>query len=102
MPNNRQWAAIAWLLVVALFVLSQRDTRRQVLAILRQLCHPKITVPLLLFAGYCAGVVKAGAALGWWTPARTADTVVWFGGAIPLLFRATEVAGSGVSSATAS
>ena len=92
MPNNRQWAAIAWLLVVALFVLSQRDTRRQVLAILRQLCHPKITVPLLLFAGYCAGVVKAGAALGWWTPARTADTVVWFGGAITLLFRATEVA----------
>ena len=48
---------------------------------------------MLLFAGYCAGVIAAGAALGGWTPARTADTIVWFGGAVALLIRANEIAG---------
>jgi hypothetical protein len=63
-----------------------------VTGLVRQFCTPKILVPVLLFAGYCAGVIVAGAALGGWTPERTTDTVVWFGGALALLFRATEVA----------
>lgn len=92
MPNNRQWAALVWLLIVFGFVLVRRDIRQSVTGLLRQLCEPKILAPVLLFAGYCAGVIAAGAALGGWTPARTADTVVWFGGAIALLFHANEVA----------
>jgi hypothetical protein len=92
MPNNRQWAALVWLLIVFGFVPVRRDTRQSVTSLLRQLCQPKILAPLLFFAGYCAGVIAAGAALGGWTPARTADTVVWSGGAITLPFRANEVA----------
>jgi hypothetical protein len=92
MPNNRQWAALVWLFIVIGFLLARRDTRQMVTGLLRQLCEPKILVPVLLFAGYCAGVIAAGAALGGWTLARTADTVVWFGGAVALLFRANEVA----------
>jgi len=93
MPNNRQWAALVWLLIIVGFLLARRNTRQLVTGLLRQLCEPQILVPMLLFAGYCAGVIAAGAALGGWTPARTADTIVWFGGAVALLIRANEIAG---------
>lgn len=93
MPDNRQWAALVWLLIFAAFVLAWRDSRYMAAGLLRKFCSPKILVPVLVFAGYCAGVIAAGAALGGWTPGLATDTVVWFGGALVLLFRATEVAG---------
>jgi len=92
MPNNRQWAALVWLLILSAFVLVRRDTRQMLTGLLHQLWAPKIFVPLLLFTGYCVGVIAAGAAVGAWTLQRTTDTVVWFGGALALLFRATKVA----------
>jgi hypothetical protein len=91
MPNNRQWAAFVWLLVLGAFVLARRDFRHMVTDLVRQFCALKIMVPVLLFTGYCAGVIAAGTALGGWTPERTTDTVMWFGGALALLFRATDI-----------
>jgi hypothetical protein len=93
MPNDRQWAALMWLLVVVGILLAWRDTRQLVPGLLRPLCEPKILVLVLLFTGYCAGTIAAGAALGGWTPGLTTGTVVWFGGALALLFRANQVAG---------
>jgi hypothetical protein len=91
-PNNRQWAALVWLLVLGAFALARRDSRHMVTDVVRHFCELKVLVPVFLFAAYCAGLIAAGAALGAWTPERTTDTVVWFGGALALLFRATEVA----------
>jgi hypothetical protein len=76
MPNNRQWAALVWLLILGTFVLVRRDFRQMLADLLRRLCVPKVLVPLLLFAGYCAVVITAAAAVGAWTPERTTDTLV--------------------------
>jgi hypothetical protein len=76
--NNREMAAVFWLLVVFAWALSQRETRHALWHVLRALMAPKLAMPLLAMVAYVSGFVYVGAQVGLWDRALTNDTVVWF------------------------
>ncbi len=102
MPNNRQWAILIWLAVLAVWMLSKKDVRRSVVAFLRTLTTPKLSIPLALMALYVAGLLFAGWKAGIWSSELATDTAFWFAGsAVVLFFKLNEASEPGFFRRTA-
>jgi hypothetical protein len=78
MLNNRDWASIIWLVVLAAYVLRHDRVRASIAAAFRALVHPKIVLALIAIAVYTVGLVIIGHRLDIWTTRLLKDTVVWF------------------------
>jgi prepilin signal peptidase PulO-like enzyme (type II secretory pathway) len=78
MPNNRQWAFIFWLAVLAIWALSKPDVRSSMRSVLRAALSAKILMPLALLAAWVLGLVVLGSQIGLWTASRVTDTALWF------------------------
>lgn len=93
MPNNRQWALLFWIVVFFVWALSRRDIRASVLDVLRVARSPKLLMPAGGMVAWVALEIWAGARLGLWRTALTADTVQWFiVGGLVLYGKFTDVA----------
>ena len=86
MPNNRQWAFLFWMLVVAAVVVCRKETRSSVGGALRLLVSPKLLTPILAFVGLVVALVAIAGRLGLWDLDLTADTVMWLLTAGAVLF----------------
>ncbi len=94
MPNNRQWAVLIWLAVVAVILLSKKESRSQILGLARLLIAPKIAVPFLMMTTYVFGFILIANRIGIWSPALSTDTIFWFiGSASVLLFQLNRATG---------
>src|ERR1700688_386759 len=78
MPNNREWAVIAWVAVAAVYMMTNRDLRQGAFSVLRSIFRPKILLGLLVMAGWTAGEVVAGQAAHLWRLDAVTDTAFWF------------------------
>ena len=78
MPNNRQWATLILLAVVALLALTQRGVRSSLLSLVRTAANPKLFVPLVLMGGWVGLEVWGGILLDLWNLTLTTDTAFWF------------------------
>lgn len=78
MPNNRQWAFMFWLAVLAIWALSRRDVRSSMRLVLRAALSAKILIPLALLAAWVLGLLVIGSQIELWTASRVTDTALWF------------------------
>lgn len=102
MPNNRQWAILIWLVVLAVWMLSNKDARGSVQSVARRLTTPKVWVPLALMTLYVGGLLVVGWNAGIWTSELGTDTAFWFvGSALVLFFRLNEASEPGFFRRTA-
>jgi hypothetical protein len=84
--TNREWATLFWVVVLAAVILWKPSGRASVASIVTTLLHPKLLVPLGLFALWMTGVVAVGARLGLWEPEMLKDTLLWAFPGIALVF----------------
>jgi hypothetical protein len=91
-PNNREIAALIWMLVVVLLAARSQTIRSSAKQVAAQALQPAIAVPFLLVIGYIGAVVLGAAQLGIWTEDLLSETVLWgLGPGVGLLFSALEV-----------
>lgn len=76
--NNREWASLFWLAVIAVFMLSDADRRASVVGVLRAGLQRRLLLTLGAYGLWVWLVMRIAARFGWWTPALTKDTFVWF------------------------
>lgn len=86
MPNNRQWAALFWVVAFVAWALSRGDVRTSMGALVRTLASPKILAPLVAMAGWVAGLVYLASKWSLWDPTLATDTAFWFATAGLVLF----------------
>jgi hypothetical protein len=77
-PNNRQWATLFWIAVIAVLALSRRDVRSALRGFVRSAAEPKILVPLVLMGAWVCLEVWGGAWAALWNSKLFTDTVFWF------------------------
>jgi hypothetical protein len=92
--NNRELAAVIWLLVPLVLVLLIRDVRRAVPGLLRAALTPKIVVPVVVMLAYVTGLVLVMKHLGLWSTDLTKDMIVWVLGPALVLFARAGPAGA--------
>jgi len=91
-PNNREIAALFWLLVVVMLAARSPAIRASAKQILAEARRPAIAIPFLLATGYIVGVVAGATQLGLWTDDLVSATVVWgLGPGIGMIFTALEL-----------
>jgi hypothetical protein len=84
--NNREWAALFWLIAALIWALSNQDIRRSAAAAARTALHPKISIPLILMLVYVGAMVYEGWRLRVWRAGLVKDTIIWFVGSALVLF----------------
>jgi hypothetical protein len=84
--NNREWAALFWILVLAVWASRHREFRSRLQSVLRLLLGFEVLLPLILMLAYIAGLVWLGWRLGLWTPDLFKGTVIWFLASALVLF----------------
>ncbi|SFR34238.1 hypothetical protein [Halogeometricum limi] len=90
--SNREWAALAWLLIVGVFVLSISDARSSLLGILRRVLFTKLLIVFLFYAVWIVAFIQIMDWLGIWRALLTKDTLVWsVTTGIALLLGVTEI-----------
>ncbi len=79
--NNREIASLVWLGVLLAVVLlaSRKDGGifRSLRSLLASFSHPKVLVPLLLYAGWVLASLIPASILGVWEPGLWVTTVTW-------------------------
>lgn len=93
MLDNRELAALIWLVLGFSWVLTRRGLRSQIRGILRSLLKPVIFVPLLCLSAYIGFEVWTGSQVGLWTSDLTKDTLIWSAGTGAILFFNAATAG---------
>jgi hypothetical protein len=87
MLTDRELASFFWLGLVGVWALSHPDIRKRLGAVLRAALHPKLLIPLLVYAAYLAALVFGARRIGLWNPNLTKDTTIWFlGSGVALVF----------------
>jgi hypothetical protein len=88
MPDNRECAALLWLVIALLWILSRKNLRASVGSLLRAASHPKILLPIVAMFGYVALEVWLGFKLSLWRSDLMKPTLLWlaFTG-LAMLFR---------------
>lgn len=86
--NNREIASAFWIVVILLFALSKKRTRKSIFAVIKSALHYKIILPIFLFIGYSLLIVLFLSKIGFWQAYLIKDTVIWvvFVG-VSLIFR---------------
>lgn len=93
MPDNRELAALFWLGIAAIWVLTQRQLRNGLGDVLKAFFHPLIVVPLTLMLAWIGLELWAGARLAVWNPSLIKSTALWtLGSAVVLFFNCTKAA----------
>jgi hypothetical protein len=86
MLNNREVAALAWLLVGAVWVLSRPSVRASLANVARTFATPTLLVPLGMLGSNAAGLAWLGYRLGLWQVSLVPETIEWFVGSAAVLF----------------
>lgn len=90
--NNREWATLIWVVVVAAWILSRKDIRPTALAVVRSASRPYVVVPAVALWLWTAGVVLAASRIRLWTGDLLKDTLIWsIGPALGLYWSVTKV-----------
>lgn len=93
MPDNRELAALLWLGIAAIGVLSQRNLRAAFRDIFRVFFQPLIVVPLALMLAWIGFELWIGARLSVWHASLIKSTALWtVGSAAVLYFNCTKAA----------
>jgi hypothetical protein len=75
--NTREWAIVIWLLILAVFLLSQRAVRASSANVLRAMLQPKLVALFSAMWLYIAGCVTLLALVGLWDVDQTKNTILW-------------------------
>jgi hypothetical protein len=90
--NNREWASLFWLGVIAVFVLWKRETRQALGTVIRVATHWTIWLPFTGLLIWLAALIFLASLVGLWTVDLTKDTIVWTAAAVALYFGVTRTA----------
>ncbi len=93
MLNNRELAAVIWLGVATLWVLSTKGGRRGFVRIATAFLKIQILIPLVAMLIWVGLELWVGARLALWNPTLAKSTILWtLGSAGVLFFNCTEIA----------
>ena len=85
--NDREWATLVWLGVVAVLVLWWKKTRQPVLNLVRTALTSLLAMLVAGLWVWTAGIVFLGAWAHWWTGDLLKDTAIWaIGPALALIW----------------
>lgn len=91
--DNREIAALTWLLILGLWGALRPDVRRSFRSVAAAPLNLNLLIPLLIFCMWAVGLAAIGHRVGLWTPALVKDTVIWaLGPGIALLFELVHAA----------
>lgn len=76
--SSREVAYLLWGGALTLWALSVATVRKSLLGVLSHLLFWKISLPVVLLAGYTYGLVHLLGRVGLWAPVQAKDTTVWF------------------------
>lgn len=76
--NNREWAALFWLLAALAWALSRRTIRSSLRDVVRHFLHPKILLPIVAMVAYVGALVRVGWQFRLWSPNVIKETIIWF------------------------
>lgn len=79
--NNREIAALLWLVALIFWFAWNRERRRTLLSVVGALTQPILLRVALLTAAWTAALVAGAERVGVWDTPLLKDTIVWFGGA---------------------
>ena len=92
MLNNRELAAVIWLSVATLWVLSTKGGRRGFVGIATAFLKLQILIPLVAMLAWVGLELWVGARLALWNPTLAKSTILWtLGSAGVLLFNSTQL-----------
>ena len=92
MLNNRELAAVIWLGVATLWVLSTKGGRRGFVGIATAFLKLQILIPLVAMLAWVGLELWVGARLALWNPTLAKSTILWtLGSAGVLLFNSTQL-----------
>lgn len=87
MPNNRQFATLIWLGIIAGALLLYPKTRSCIKDLASTAASPTLMIPVVASLAYVLSAVFVGWRLNWWRINLATDTAFWFvGSALVLLF----------------
>jgi hypothetical protein len=90
--NNREWATLIWLGIVAISLLSWKDMRPLLANVVRSAAKPVLVLPAVALWGWTALLVVAASRVHLWTGDLVKDTVIWsIGPALGLYWSVTKV-----------
>ena len=90
--NNREWATLIWLGIVAVSLLSWKDMRPLLANVVRSAAKPVLVLPAIALWGWTALLVVAASRVHLWTLDLLKDTVIWsIGPALGLYWSVTKV-----------
>jgi hypothetical protein len=78
MPNNREWAILAWLVVGMAVILAKPEFRHDARRLLKQLFVSKIGIALAFLTAWVTVLVLIGRSVHLWDQDDLTDTVFWF------------------------
>lgn len=94
--NNREEAALIWLVILTAFVLSKSDIHSSLVALLRLAVTPKLASVWIIYFVWVISLVLVADRIGIWRAILTKDTLVWgLTAGIILLAGVTEAAEPG-------
>jgi hypothetical protein len=75
-PNNREWATLIWLGIVAASLVSWKDMRPLLANVVRSAAKPVLVLPAVALWGWTALLVVAASRVHLWTGDLLKDTVI--------------------------
>ncbi len=90
--NNREWASLFWLGVLAVFVLWNRETRKALVTVIRVFSNWVIWLPFTGLLIWLAVLIFLASRVGLWTVDLIKDTIVAAAAAVALYFGVTRTA----------
>lgn len=91
MLNNREWAGVIWLVILAIFLAKKGQLGAILRGFVRALPEPLILLAIAALLIYSIALGLVGRWAEVWNTALAKDTIVWFLiGALPLLFTVTQ------------
>ena len=78
--NNREKSIAIWLLIFLIWLFWQKNIRKSILEIFKNLFHPKLFLVLLALSSYIVGAIFLLSKIKLWEPALVKDVLFWFFG----------------------
>jgi hypothetical protein len=93
--DNREWALVFWVLVLAIFVMAYRPTRSQLPSLLKQLFWSPIGVALLAMTVYMSLLLLIAKRVHAWDLSLLKGTLLWYFGVATVMFFSAHEASKG-------
>jgi hypothetical protein len=84
--DNREWALVFWVLVLAIFVVAYRPTRSLLPSLLKQLFWSSLGVALLAMTIYMSLLLLVAMRVHAWDLSLLKDTLLWYFGVATVMF----------------